>query len=272
MRPARSLTLAASLLGLAACSGVDADRRTALDQTFVGAWTVVHAWPAGAVLGAPAPEGQTVAITPTMAADPLGRRCAEPTYTVAPGQVTTALGIDAASSDRGLVLDVTCTGRPFTRYVAEGGRLLSTADGWLFELRPAGAVAVSQPAPAPAPAPVAMPAPAAPAVVAAPPHATPAHATPRTPVKHAAKPAPRTLGGETLYLASYHSQESAVAGWKVLQGKAAALKDLQPAYKEVDLGAKGRFVRLYATGATADSQARVCAALGKASPDCGARY
>lgn len=257
MRPPRPLILVAGLLGLAACSTTEPPPN-ALRHTFVGAWTVVHAWPAGTVVGAPAPEGQTVAITPTTAADPLGRNCAEPTFTIAPGLLSTALGIDAPSSEQGLVLDVMCGGRPFARYVANGTRMLSVADGWLFELRPAAAQAMVRQAPPVVAAPVVMPA------------AMPVPATPTR--RKTAKPVHRPVNGETLYLASYRTQDTAMAGWKVLQGRAEALKDLQPVFKEVDLGAKGRFIRLYATGASAETQSRICAALGKTSPDCGARY
>ncbi|GEM_PF-3523050 len=266
MRLTRSLLLTIGLIGLSACSTLEPPPN-ALSQTFVGAWTVVHAWPAGSVplAGVPAPEGQTIAITPTTATDPLGRSCGQPTYTVAPGMLATALGIDAPSSEQGLVLDVTCGGRPFARYVANGTRMMSVADGWLFELRPtATTAAVRQTTPAPAPVPVVTATPA------------PAPSSKRTTTR-AAAPAKHTTAqrhttGETLYLASYRTQDSAMAGWKVLLTRAAPLKGLQPTFKEVDLGAKGRYVRLYATGASADTQSRICSALGKSSPDCGARY
>lgn len=265
LRP--TLLLTAGLLALTACSTAGDQPNPAFSQNFVGVWAVTNAWAAGGVIGSPAPQGQTVAITTASATDPLGRPCSEPTYSVAPGKVATALGIDAKVADEGLVLDVTCGGRAFARYVAHGGALLSVADGWLFELQPAATVAAARrtttaiAAPAPAAAPAAQPA------------AKPVAAPAKPPAK-AAKPAPRPQApaGEALYLASYRSQDNAAAGWAVLQKQAAGLKALQPVFKEVDLGAKGRFVRLYAAGASAQAQGEICAVLKKLSPDCGARY
>lgn len=255
MRPRPLLALCAAGL-LAGCAATPSDA-PGFAQSFAGVWTVIHAWPAGEVIGSPAPQGHTVILNPSSASDPLGRRCAAPVYAVAPGRVTVALGIETYAPDEGLILDVTCEGRSFARYVAHKGGLLSAAEGWLFELQAASAVladrrqaamaaptAVPQPMPAAAPKPAAKPAPAKP------------------------QPAKSAASGD-VYLASYRSQESAQAGWAVLQRQAPVLRDLQPRFQAIDLGAKGRFVRLYATGGGADA---ICAAVKALSPDCGARY
>lgn len=253
-----SAALAAAGL-LAACSTAEPQGSSpAFGQNFVGVWRVTHAWPAGAVIGSPAPQGQTVVINPVGADDPLGRKCSGPTYGVAPGSVAVALGIEAPAEDQGLVLDITCEGRPFARYVALDGRLLSVADGWLFELHPAATVA-ARTTMALTPAPQQPAAPAAPVV---PPPPAPA-------VKPAAAPAGP---GEAVYLASYSSQANAEAGWRLLQRNAAILKGMQPQFREVDLGAKGRFIRLYAAAVPPQGKAALCAAVRKLSPDCGARY
>lgn len=261
----RPLILAAGLLGLTACSTFGPEP-TGFNQTFVGVWTVAHAWPAGSVIGPP-PEGQTVAITPTTAVDPMGRSCTAPTYTITPGSLTAALGAAAPSSEQGLMLDILCEGSPFVRYVANGTRLLAVSDGWLFELRPAATMAAMRQIPVMPAAATSMPTPP----VATMAMAAPAPAHRPTPVKHTAKRVHQTTSGD-LYLASYRSQDTASAGWRVMQRQASALKGLQATFKEVDLGSKGRYVRLYAVGASAEAKSRICSALGHASPDCGARY
>lgn len=261
MTPRLLLALCAAGL-LAGCAPTPSDM--AGFQTFAGVWAVTQAWPAGAVTGTSAPQGQTVILNSSSASDPMGRRCAEPVYAVAPGRVTVALGIDTYAPDEGLILDVACDGRSFARYVAHKSGLLSTAQGWLFELQPASAVLSERRQAAmasPTPAPVVTP--AAPVRSAAAPAHPPAQRTATPPRR------PAAAASGDVYLASYRSQETAQAGWAVLQRQAPVLRGLQPRFHEVDLGGKGRYVRLYATGGAA---ATVCDAVKRLSPDCGARY
>ncbi|HSV29998.1 MAG TPA: hypothetical protein VLL76_10580 [Candidatus Omnitrophota bacterium] len=108
------------------------------------------------------------------------------------------------------------------------------------------------PAPAPAPEPVAAPAPA-----------------PEPAKAEAPAPAPdkRTL----VYLASYKTEATAMRGWKILAKASPVLAKQTPVTTKVDLGKKGKFVRLYGMAADEAERASICKQVGKRVDECGAR-
>ncbi|CAA7611614.1 TolC family protein [Magnetospirillum sp. UT-4] len=78
--------------------------------------------------------------------------------------------------------------------------------------------------------------------------------------------APRQL----VYLASYRDEARAAQVWADLRQRNPALSG-EPMMKPVELGSRGRFVRLFATAADAAEATRICAQLAPAAPDCGAK-
>ena len=97
-----------------------------------------------------------------------------------------------------------------------------------------------------------MPAPAATETVKAP-----------EPAKHD----PRTL----VYLASYKTEAQAQAGFKALSKTSPILSKQKPVTQAVDLGKKGKWVRLYGMAADEGQRKAICAQVGKQVDECGAR-
>lgn len=137
------------------------------------------------------------------------------------------------------------------------------------EVTPATPAAAPAAAPEPAPVAAAPPAP----VQIAPPEPAPAPVVelpaPAPPPAVAAKPAhdPRTL----VYLASYKTEAHAKAGFKTLAKASPILAQQQPITHAVDLGKKGKWVRLYGMAANEGERAKLCKQLGKLVDECGAR-
>lgn len=92
---------------------------------------------------------------------------------------------------------------------------------------------------------------------------------PKEPVMAAApaKPDKRTI----VYLASYKTQAGAQTGWKILAQASPILAKQKPVTQNVDLGAKGKFVRLYGMAADEAERATICKQVGKRVDECGAR-
>ena len=83
----------------------------------------------------------------------------------------------------------------------------------------------------------------------------------------APKPDKRTI----VYLASYKTEATARRGWKVLAKASPVLSKQKPITRAVDLGAKGKFVRLYGMAADEAERAAICKQVGKRVDECGAR-
>lgn len=156
---------------------------------------------------------------------------------------------------------------------------------------PEAPVAVA-PEPAKAAAPVEVPPPAAPPVKLAEPERVPFQVTdsatgkvipageatvadmPKEAVA-VAPPAPAAAPAQDkrtiVYLASYKTDATAQKGWKILAKASPVLAKQQPVTRAVDLGAKGKFVRLYGMAADEAERATICKQLGKRVDECGAR-
>ncbi len=218
-----------------------------------GEWTVRDDY-AAQPMGAPNSPylGQPVTLDGARAIDPAGRLCATPSYWESTGTAAESLGHPAqpqATHDPAphRVVTVTCDNAPFAVLVAQpDGTWLTRQGGWVLRL------ARPEPKPA-APLPLADAAPAPAAQATAP----------------AAKPKPdaRTL----VYLASYRTEATAKAGFAALAKASPILARQQPVTQAVDLGKKGKWVRLYGMAADEGERAAICKQVGKRVDECGAR-
>lgn len=78
---------------------------------------------------------------------------------------------------------------------------------------------------------------------------------------------PRTI----VYLASYKTEKLALAGWRTLSKASSILSGQHPITLAVDLGRKGRWVRLYGMAADENERSKICAQLDRRVDECGAR-
>lgn len=261
-RSTLALTLA---LSLGACaSGPDAAAPSAAQpqpaQAPGGEWVVVDDYAAESVGSIKSPYlGQPVVLETTRAVDVAGRLCKAPQYWQSSAPAGISLGQPAqpqAALDPAprRTLAVTCDGAAFAVLVEQpDGSWLTRHNAWVLRL---GKPAPSMPAAAPlvevlrAPAP--PPAPAGSAGDAA---------------KAKSRHDPRTL----VYLASYKTEASARAGFRTLSKTSPILARQQPTTQAVDLGKKGKWVRLYALAADEAERTTICKQLGKRVDECGAR-
>jgi hypothetical protein len=263
MKPvALALTVATLGLALGACASepeavTPAAQQPQAAQAPGGDWVVAEDYAAEAVGALKSPYlGQTVTLDATRAVDASGRLCKTPQYWESASPAAVALGHPRqpqAAHDPAArrTVAVTCDGSAFMALVAEAdGGWLTRQNGWVLKLeRPAAKpvpLAEAAPTPAPAPEPAPAPAPAA-----------------KAPVKQD----PRTL----VYLASYKSEAQAKAGFKTLAKASPVLATQQPVTQSVDLGKKGKWVRLYGMAASEGERATICKQLGKRVDECGAR-
>lgn len=195
--------------------------------------------------------GRTVELNADRAVDAAGRLCKAPRYAESMTPALLALGRPAqpqAARDAlpRRTVTVTCDGADFAVLVAQpDGSWLTRQDGWVLKLEretPIQAQAEPQHAAAPPPPP-----------------APPAKAAPRQD--------PRTL----VYLASYPDEARARAGFKVLAKVSPILAKQQPVTQTVNLGKKGKWVRLYGMAASEGERKTICSQLGKQVDECGAR-
>jgi hypothetical protein len=97
---------------------------------------------------------------------------------------------------------------------------------------------------------------------------------PKEPVTAAAPAKPTVAAPDkrtVVYLASYKTEAGAQAGWKVLAKASPILAKQKPVTQNVDLGAKGKFVRLYGMAADEAERTAICKQVGKRVDECGAR-
>lgn len=79
------------------------------------------------------------------------------------------------------------------------------------------------------------------------------------------------LKSTIVYLASYPTEAKARAGWKTLAKAAPQLRGQDPRVMPVDLGKKGKWVRLYALAADEAERNALCKRLARLVDECGAR-
>ena len=195
--------------------------------------------------------GQKMMLSADVAGDPAGRICRSPVYQGWDSAPRRVLGnspaVAAARSDSVRpVLDVSCGEQPFGAYLSQpDGSLMTRVNNWVLTLnrvpdvpKPADPVAVT-----PLPASPPEPPPALPAL------------------------SPQTL----VYLASYRTEASAHKGWAVLAKASRILAVQKPMTQMVDLGKKGKWVRLYGMAANESERATLCRQLAKLVDECGAR-
>ncbi len=195
--------------------------------------------------------GQPVTLDGTRAIDPAGRLCNGPSYWESTGAAAESLGNPAqplAAHDPAprRIVTVTCDNAPFAVLVAQpDDTWLTRQGGWVLRLarpepKPAAPLPMADAAPAqaPAPAPAAKP-----------------------------KSDPRTL----VYLASYRTEATAKAGFATLAKASPILARQQPVTQAVNLGKKGKWVRLYGLAADEGERTAICKQVGKRVDECGAR-
>lgn len=208
--------------------------------------------------------GQPVVLEADRAIDPAGRLCKTPQYWESQTSAEIILNKPPqpqAAHDPAprTALSVTCGNAPFLALVSQpDGSWLTRQGAWVLRIAaPAKPAAPAMPlplaeAPPPAPMPMTMPAPAATETVKAP-----------EPAKHD----PRTL----VYLASYKTEAQAKAGFKALSKTSPILAKQKPVTQAVDLGKKGKWVRLYGMATDEGQRKAICAQVGKQVDECGAR-
>lgn len=269
-RLATVLTVASLGLGLGACAS-DPEMAAPMApqpqsaQAPGGQWVVADDYAAEAVAALKSPYlGQPVVLDADRAVDPAGRLCKTPQYWEMSAPADVALGHPLqpqAAHDPAprRTLSVTCDNAAFATLVEQpDGSWLTRINAWVLKLdKPAAkpmALAAVEPAPTAAPEP--MPAPAMEM-------AKPA------PAMDMAKPKqdPRTL----VYLASYKTQAQAQSGFKTLAKASPILSKQEPVTHSVDLGKKGKWVRLYGMAADEAERGAICKQLGKRVDECGAR-
>lgn len=219
-----------------------------------GEWVVVDDYAAEAVGAVKSPYlGQPVVLDAARAIDAAGRLCKAPQYWQSSAPADISLGHPAqpqAAHDPAprRTLAVTCDNAAFAVLVEQpDGTWLTRQNSWVLRL--------GKPMPAPMP------------LVEAPHVAEPAPAPAPEPVKAKPQHDPRTL----VYLASYKSEAHAKAGFHTLAKASPILAKQQPTTQAIDLGKKGKWVRLYALAANEGERATICKQLGKRVDECGAR-
>lgn len=221
----------AAMLMLGACAAPGPEARRTVPAPG-GVWEVTEAV-AMSPMPAPSPYvGQRIALYGDLAGDPSGQICREPLYQGFEAAPALVLGTRGDTQSRP-VLEVVCFGETFGTYVAvDDDRLKTRVNAWLLTLERASdlpPIATSEPRP----------------IVA---------------VAQAA-PAPTVSPGRLVYLASYKNEATAKAGFATLTRHSAILARLPMVTRDLDLGARGTWIRLYAQTADNAEAARLCAEL-----------
>lgn len=261
-RLATTLTVAGLGLALGACASDPeiaapaAPPQPQAAQAPGGQWVVVADFAAESVGAVTSPYmGQTVTLDADRAVDAAGSLCKTPQYWESNAPAAMSLGQPAqpqAAHDPAArrTIAVTCDGAAFAVLVAQpDGGWLTRQNSWVLKLdKPqAKPISLAETAPAPTPAPAPEPAPA--------------------PIAAKPKPDARTL----VYLASYKTEAQARTGFKTLAKASPILAKQDPTTQSVDLGKKGKWVRLYGLAATEGERTTICKQLGKRVDECGAR-
>jgi hypothetical protein len=247
---------------LAACAGQPSEPMvTKVPSTPPGGlWEVTAAMaiePSSPAVASPY-LGQKMMLATEVAGDPTGRMCKNPLYQGWDSTPERVLGNawrggETRSDAVRPVLDVSCEGLPFGAYLPQpDGSLLSRVNNWVLTLNRA-----PEP-PKPVPPPV---------VAVAPP-------VPLMPEPEPVKPLPAApaLEKRTLvYLASYKNENSAHKGWEQLARSSPILAAQKPMTQMIDLGKKGKWVRLYGMANDDAERTTLCKQLGKLVDECGAR-
>jgi hypothetical protein len=250
---ARVFALAAAV-GLAGCAESPADLVTPEPPSLApgGLWVVTDVFPgstAAVDIDMAKWRGRELRLDAQVAGDLTGRFCGNPHYGRDSMGKASFLGRPDRAADADLaesvpVLRVTCAGQPFGDYALwRDGSLLALVNGYAIRLaRPESlpVAAVAEPLPA-------------------------------VPQEAHADPAPEPHGKRRLvYLASYRNIGGADRGWQTLKARSAPLAGLEPATREVVLGAKGKFIRLFVQAMDDDQAKHICRDLRRLLPDCGA--
>lgn len=267
-------TAAALVLAAAACAGEEpppAPPPPAAVAAPGGMWVVTDAYPvAASYRDTPVVPGLRLRLDADEVTDALGRTCERPSWR-SPGPMTAgeflggpARGAEFPELARPVqVAQAMCGDEAFGSYAQwPDGCLLSRQAGAMLRLERAETVRVPLPV-------AAMPVPMAAPVPLTPPASSPPAGGPPAAEAPPARPAAEGQPLQPVYLASYGSEKTAEKGWRTLSTRFPALAGLKPLMKPVDLGAKGRFVRLFAQAAPADAKT-LCGKLRRALPDCGA--
>ena len=259
----KRLALAFAVASLAACA-TQPETTAPQPQTAqppAGPLEVIEDYAAESVGALKSPYlGQPVVLEAERAIDPAGRLCKTPQYWESQTSAEIILNKPPqpqAAHDPAprTSLSVTCGNAPFLALVSQpDGSWLTRQGAWVLRIAaPAKPAAPAMPLPlTEAPPPVPMPAPAATETIKVP-----------EPAKHD----PRTL----VYLASYKTETQAQAGFKALSKTSPILAKQKPVTQAVDLGKKGKWVRLYGLAADEGQRKAICAQVGKQVDECGAR-
>lgn len=249
-----------SLLALGACASeppIASPPPVTPAQAPGGEWIVAEDYAAEAVGVPQSPyKGQPVVLEADRAVDPAGHLCKTPAYGLSEGVPATILGNppqpqSAQDPTPRPVLTITCAGEPFLTLVGQAdGSWLTRGNSWVLRVTKAEPKSAEPMPLAAAPAPEPTPAPAQVEEAKAP-----------------AKPDARVL----VYLASYKTEKGALAGYKVLAKASPILAAGQPVTRNVDLGKKGAWVRLYGMAADEAERTILCKQVGKHVDECGAR-
>lgn len=264
----KRLALAFAAASLAACAAPPESASPAAQPQAVQppavSLEVIEDYAAEAVGALKSPYvGQPVVLEAERAIDPAGRLCKTPQYWESQTSAEIILNKPpqpqaAHDPTPRTALSVTCGNTPFLALVSQpDGSWLTRQGAWVLRVAaaPAKPAAPALPLPlaeAPPPAPMTMPAPATTETVKAP-----------EPAKHD----PRTL----VYLASYKTEAQAQAGFKALSKTSPILAKQKPVTQAVDLGKKGKWVRLYGMATDEGQRKAICAQVGKQVDECGAR-
>ncbi|MBR9973228.1 hypothetical protein [Magnetospirillum sulfuroxidans] len=263
MNPIAALCAASTVLALAACASEPQPMMTAQVKRAVtppgGQWEVTDATaiePAGTDTSPYL--GQKMALYEASAGDPAGRSCAKPVYMGWEGSAASVVGTAAPAGDAtSPVMEVTCDGQPFGTYVGlADGSLMTRINTWALTLKRVSAEAMVK-TPEPAPMPMAEP------------MKSDGPKTEKVMPEPAKAMEPNK--GSIVYLASYKTEKSAHSGWKVLAKKSPILAKQQPVITPVDLGKKGKWIRLYGLAADETERGVICKQLGKLVDECGSR-
>jgi len=220
----------------------------------MGRWMVdqVYGADVGAYLGRP------VQLSADLAMNPMGEICASPDYRemqqdsyafLGGIEVTAGKPADAAKPPLRPtnVLGVQCQGKPFLQLAqwSDGG-ILARVKGAILHLK-----AVQAPPP-----------PAMVEAISPPVMSQPEPLFPKT----------TPTQDERVYLASYKSEASVDSAWRDMQAHSPLLRSAGRDVTLLIVPGKGRFYRLFAKVADAETGRRLCRELGKEAADCGATW
>ncbi|MBI2236609.1 MAG: hypothetical protein HYU60_06635 [Magnetospirillum sp.] len=266
------LRTAALALALAACASTEPPPPApppAVVKAPGGLWVVTDIFESGRAAGNRPLEaliGQRVRLDAAEAGDILGRTCPKPAYRQIEVSEAAFLGALARVREyprlrRPLaVTEVVCGGEPFGAYAQwHDGSLLARSGPLVVRLDRADVAVVPAKAAAAAPLP---PIGQGQAPKAGDNKKAPAAAKPT------ARPEPAST--ELVFLASYRNEKHAQRGWLLLKAKSPTLAGLTSKTKPVDLGEKGKFVRLFAVARGKDQARTLCGDIKAQVPDCGA--